>query len=102
MATEYLSEESVAEFFDTSRGTVRRWVERGVLPAPSLIGGLKRWHIDSLRYAARSGLDEAAEKPRRRSADPDEIAARLLRDGPQNRNENSRRRNGKNLQLRPQ
>ena len=79
---EFLSEASVAEFFDTSKSTVRRWVEKGVLPNPVTLGGLKRWHIDDLRSAARRGLDAAMSRPVR-STDPDEVVARLIKNGPQ-------------------
>lgn len=95
MSAEFLSESSVAEFFDTSKSTVKRWVERGVLPPPSVIGGLKRWPVDELRAAARRGLDAASGAPAR-SADPDEVMERILRDGPRNkdRKAQTRRRNG--------
>ncbi|WP_425514352.1 helix-turn-helix transcriptional regulator [Azospirillum soli] len=86
---EYLSESSVAEFFDTSPSTVRRWVEKGVLPRPIVIGGLKRWHVDELFAAARRCMDAAAEGGPPRSADPDVIVERMLREGPKSR---SRRR----------
>lgn len=90
---EFLKLASVAEFFDTSPATVKRWIERGVIPPPSIIGTEKRWHVDSLRAAVRTGLETAATH-RTRPNDPDEIAARLLRDGPQNRKANARRRHG--------
>lgn len=93
MPTEFLSESSVAEFFDTSQATVRRWVDRGVLPKPLIIGGVKRWPLDELRTAARRGLD-AAVVHGSRSADPDQIAAEIARNGRKNRKANARRRLG--------
>ncbi|WP_081862913.1 helix-turn-helix transcriptional regulator [Azospirillum argentinense] len=91
MGTEYLSESSVADFFDTSKTTVRRWVEKGVLPKPAVIGGLKRWPVDELRAAARRGLDAATSTPPR-SADPDEIVARMVADGRKDRKADARGR----------
>lgn len=90
---EFLSEESVAEFFDTSRSTIKRWVEKGVLPEPREIGGMKRWPVDDLRAAVRRGMDAATANPPR-SADPDAIMERISRDGlrKENRKSNTRRR----------
>lgn len=89
---EFLSEQSVAEFFDVSKSTVRRWVEQGIIPAPVPIGGLKRWDVSELRSAVRRNLD-AASTGRARSADPDEIVARMLTDGRQDGKAHARRRN---------
>lgn len=88
---EFLSERSVAEFFDTSPSTVRRWIDAGVLPTPSVIGGLKRWHVDDLRRAAGRGLDAAATGTAR-SDDPDVISARILRHAQKARDQNARKR----------
>lgn len=95
MTAEFLSETSVAEFFDTSRSTVRRWVERGIIPKPTVIGGAKRWAVEELRAAARRSLDAAVAQPAR-SADPDEVMEEILRNGPKNkdRKAQARRRHG--------
>ena len=79
MGAEYLSETSVAEFFDTSTTTVRRWVKAGAIPQPIVIGGSKRWHIDGLRSAAGRAIDGSATRGAR-SADPDEMMHRKMRD----------------------
>lgn len=75
--TEYLSESSVAKFFDTSTTTVRRWVRDGVLPAPRVLGGSKRWFIADLRAAAARALDGASSRSAP-STDPDAIIANMV------------------------
>ncbi len=73
---EFLSEASVAKFFDTSTTTVRRWVKDKVLPEPVVMGNSKRWSVAELRAAAGRALD-AAPANSARSSDPDAIISRM-------------------------
>lgn len=75
MQPEFLSKRSVAAFFDTSVTTVSRWVERGILPKPIIIGGTRvieggqervvggaeRWPVSSLIQAACGAMDRATQ-----------------------------------------
>lgn len=91
MSAAFLSEKSVAEFFDTSTATVRRWVMKGVIPQPKNIGGLKRWSMDDLIDAVASQLDRAAGAT---ANDADEAMRRVLNGPREGRPASSRRRHG--------
>lgn len=77
MGAEFLSVESVAEFFDTSTNTVRKLVDKGLLPKPVEIGGLKRWDVHALRASVGRTLDAMASGRAASSADPDECLGRF-------------------------
>jgi len=75
-AVQFLSEASVAGMFDVSPATVRRWVEKGVLPPPVQIGSVKRWAVTDLMRAVSGALDQRAGRP---SDDADEATRRIAR-----------------------
>ncbi len=75
MVQKFLSRQSVAEFLDVSPATVNAWVDRGVLPPPLTIGGVKRWDIDDLIAAARGAFNATAGTYQ--YEDPDETLRRI-------------------------
>lgn len=46
---------TVAKLYDVSIPTVRRHVERGIIPAPQKLGGSRVWSVGELRQALRYG-----------------------------------------------
>ncbi|MCP1676650.1 putative DNA-binding transcriptional regulator AlpA [Natronocella acetinitrilica] len=44
----YLSNNQVQKRYNISRTTIWRWTEKGIMPKPHDIGGLKRWRLDEL------------------------------------------------------
>jgi predicted DNA-binding transcriptional regulator AlpA len=72
MAKEFCQKAAVAEFFDISKSTVDRWVDRGVLPPPVKMAGVKLWRVSDLRNAAARALNDRAGI-RSAESDPDLI-----------------------------
>ncbi|WP_407671596.1 helix-turn-helix transcriptional regulator [Paramagnetospirillum kuznetsovii] len=68
---------SLAAYLDVSKNTAMRLVEKGVLPPPVALGGLKRWDEATVKQAIASTLDAAASGRAPSSTDPDECARRF-------------------------
>ena len=67
----FLSLPSLAAYLDTSPMTVRRLVDKGILPAPVVIGSMKRWDEAEVKKAIGATLDAVASGREPTPADPD-------------------------------
>jgi len=67
----YLSLPSLAAYLDTSPMTVRRLVDKGILPAPVVIGSMKRWDEDQVKKAIGATLEAVASGRGALAPDPD-------------------------------
>lgn len=72
----YLSIESLAAFLDTTPPTVRKLVDKGVLPKPVELGSLRRWDVAAVRHAVGSALGAMVDGRVPASADPAECLRR--------------------------
>lgn len=57
----YLSIESLAAFLDTTPPTVRKLVDKGILPQPVELGTLRRWDVEAVRQAVGCALGVLAD-----------------------------------------
>lgn len=85
----YMSITSLAAYLDVSKNTAMRLVEKGVLPPPVALGGLKRWDEATVKQAIASTLDAAASGRATSPVDADE-AARRFSENAKNRKKASR------------
>lgn len=77
MQAGFLSIESLAVFLDTTAPTVRKLVDKGILPPPVELGGLRRWDVEAVRQAIGSALGVMADTGRApTSSDPAECLRR--------------------------
>lgn len=67
----YLSLPSLAAYLDTSPMTVRRLVDKGILPAPVVIGSMKRWDEEQVKKAIGATLEAVASGRGATAPDPD-------------------------------
>lgn len=90
-APQFVSRKTLAEMFDTSVTTVRRWEASGVIPRPKTIGSLERWNLAELMRHVGEALDAPSGRGGR-SVDPDTAAERAYHAARKDRPSHARRR----------
>lgn len=58
-APDFVSAETLAYRLDCSVSTIREYVSRGLLPAPSNIGSLTRWRWSDVETHVRASINES-------------------------------------------
>ena len=87
----FMQAKTAAAFLDTTPQTLARWVEDGVIPAPVVIGGSKRYDRNAMLQAL---VKRATGRPR----DADEATAEIVAEiEDQARPPRPRGRNGEGL-----
>ena len=101
LPTKYMSRKSIAEYFDTSETTVRRWIANGTIPPPERIGEnptLERWEKGALLRHMGRKLDQLGGS-RAASEDPDEAVERMVHAAREGRSSHARRRHDQGIPL---
>lgn len=65
MSNKFLTDQALAERFNTSRPTIWRWAQRGILPQPiQLSPGTTRWSADEIDAFEAERLASRKQVPR--------------------------------------